>query len=229
MNKVIKGVDDINEWYVYDDKIVYGSLKEIPIDKISKIEHSVLRTADYAMFNVVVDGKTQCLKYAFNRLDGTSSNEVAEMDEVEEYIMAHSTAFMEREKKNKQKKKISVVLLVVSILAFLLAIFISKGLLGAVGIIGGIVGFFGMATNSKDVSRKQSAAKNPKENWNLHGAKALTPADLANMSSSTTAPKEKDASVVGRAIVGGAVAGPVGAVVGAISAVDKNNRNSKKE
>lgn len=37
----------------------------------------------------------------------------------------------------------------------------------------------------------------------------------------------KDASVVGRAIVGGVVAGPVGAVVGALSAVDKNNRSKK--
>lgn len=36
------------------------------------------------------------------------------------------------------------------------------------------------------------------------------------------------ASVIGRAVVGGVVAGPAGAVVGALSAVDKNNENSKK-
>jgi len=43
--------------------------------------------------------------------------------------------------------------------------------------------------------------------------------------------KDKDASVVGRAVVGGILAGPAGAVVGAISAADKNakkNNNDKK-
>ena len=39
---------------------------------------------------------------------------------------------------------------------------------------------------------------------------------------------EKPASVVKRAAAGGIIAGPVGAVVGAISAVDKNNREKKK-
>ena len=37
----------------------------------------------------------------------------------------------------------------------------------------------------------------------------------------------KKASVIGRSVVGGIVAGPLGAVVGAISAADKNNRNKK--
>ena len=37
----------------------------------------------------------------------------------------------------------------------------------------------------------------------------------------------KDASVIGRAVAGGVIAGPVGAVVGAISAVDANNRKKK--
>ena len=37
-------------------------------------------------------------------------------------------------------------------------------------------------------------------------------------------PKEKDASVIGRGIVGGLVAGPAGAVVGALSAIDKNKK-----
>ena len=39
-----------------------------------------------------------------------------------------------------------------------------------------------------------------------------------------TTPSKKDASVVKRAIVGGVIAGPAGAVVGAISAADKNNK-----
>ena len=40
-------------------------------------------------------------------------------------------------------------------------------------------------------------------------------------------PKQnKGASVIGRGVVGGVVAGPAGAVVGAASAVDKNMRNS---
>lgn len=39
--------------------------------------------------------------------------------------------------------------------------------------------------------------------------------------------KEKDASVVGRAVVGGLIAGETGAVVGAISALDKNSRKNK--
>lgn len=38
----------------------------------------------------------------------------------------------------------------------------------------------------------------------------------------------KDASVVGRAVAGGIIAGPAGAVVGALSAVDKNNKNRSK-
>ena len=39
--------------------------------------------------------------------------------------------------------------------------------------------------------------------------------------------KNKDASVVGRAVAGSIIAGPVGAVVGALSAVDKNNKKNK--
>lgn len=38
---------------------------------------------------------------------------------------------------------------------------------------------------------------------------------------------EKSASVVGRAVAGQIIAGPAGAVVGALSAVDKNNKNKK--
>lgn len=50
-------------------------------------------------------------------------------------------------------------------------------------------------------------------------------ARLASSEPSKT--NKKDASVVGRAVVGGVVAGPAGAVVGALSAVDKNNRNKE--
>ena len=39
--------------------------------------------------------------------------------------------------------------------------------------------------------------------------------------------KDKDASVIGRGIAGGVIAGPAGAVVGALSAVDKNNKKKK--
>lgn len=39
--------------------------------------------------------------------------------------------------------------------------------------------------------------------------------------------EEKDASVVGRAVVGGIIAGEVGATVGALSAIDKNNKKNK--
>ncbi len=44
-----------------------------------------------------------------------------------------------------------------------------------------------------------------------------------------TSSSTKNASTIGRAVVGGAVAGPAGAVVGAVSAVDKNNRGGKKK
>ena len=40
------------------------------------------------------------------------------------------------------------------------------------------------------------------------------------------AKKNKDASVVGRAVAGGIIAGPTGAIVGALSAVDKNNKKN---
>ena len=42
-------------------------------------------------------------------------------------------------------------------------------------------------------------------------------------------PSSKDASVIGRGVVGGIAAGPVGAVVGALSAVDKNMKNANKK
>ena len=42
-----------------------------------------------------------------------------------------------------------------------------------------------------------------------------------------TTSSNKNASVVKRAIVGGVIAGPVGAIVGAASAIDNNMKNSK--
>lgn len=46
-----------------------------------------------------------------------------------------------------------------------------------------------------------------------------------NFAMSQLQPKKKDASVIGRGIIGGIVAGPAGAVVGALSAIDKNRKN----
>ena len=45
------------------------------------------------------------------------------------------------------------------------------------------------------------------------------------ISSSWKQKQEKTASVVGRAVAGGIIGGAPGAIVGAISAADKNNRN----
>lgn len=49
------------------------------------------------------------------------------------------------------------------------------------------------------------------------------------VSNTTSSEDGKEASVLGRAVIGGIIAGGAGAVVGALSAVDKNNRNSKKD
>lgn len=49
--------------------------------------------------------------------------------------------------------------------------------------------------------------------------------EAQRMYSKNKSEPKKDASVVGRAVAGGIVAGPAGAVVGALSAVDKNNKN----
>jgi len=49
----------------------------------------------------------------------------------------------------------------------------------------------------------------------------------SSISSDLPRSKEKDASVIGRAVAGAVIAGPAGAVVGALSAVDKNNKNKK--
>jgi len=52
---------------------------------------------------------------------------------------------------------------------------------------------------------------------------------LATLEAKQKAATNKDASVVGRAVAGGIIAGPAGAIVGAISAADKNNKNAQKK
>ena len=50
--------------------------------------------------------------------------------------------------------------------------------------------------------------------------------DRSRMNGVATKPSSGKASVVKHAAVGGVIAGPVGAIVGAASAIDKNNRSS---
>ena len=50
-------------------------------------------------------------------------------------------------------------------------------------------------------------------------------AGIQNGTIEISKPSAKNASVVKRAIVGGVIAGPAGAVVGAVSAADQNSRN----
>lgn len=61
--------------------------------------------------------------------------------------------------------------------------------------------------------------------WNPGGVDAAALA--AQVRSSISGPPKKDKSVIGNAAVGGLVAGPTGAVVGAIYAADKNRRKKK--
>lgn len=58
------------------------------------------------------------------------------------------------------------------------------------------------------------------------GAELLAKAAI-KQSKEPAVKKEKDASVIGRAVIGAAIAGETGAIVGALSAVDKNNKNKK--
>lgn len=73
-----------------------------------------------------------------------------------------------------------------------------------------------------------------KEAWEKRSKKEASPEELHKLVDGYTdsmkiQPKpKKDASVVGRAVAGGIIAGPAGAVVGALSAVDKNNKNKQK-
>lgn len=51
--------------------------------------------------------------------------------------------------------------------------------------------------------------------------------ELLNAKAGKVTAGKQDASVVGRAVAGGIIAGPAGAVVGAISAADKNAKNKQ--
>ena len=55
-------------------------------------------------------------------------------------------------------------------------------------------------------------------------APTYTKDEIMKMQPESKKQNNKDASVVGRAVVGGVIAGGAGAVVGALSAVDENNR-----
>ena len=55
-------------------------------------------------------------------------------------------------------------------------------------------------------------------------APTYTKDEIMKMQPESKKQNDKDASVVGRAVVGGVIAGGAGAVVGALSAVDENNR-----
>lgn len=52
-------------------------------------------------------------------------------------------------------------------------------------------------------------------------------ADLGAAARNAISGNKKDKSVIGSAAVGGLIAGPAGAVVGAIYAADKNNKDKK--
>lgn len=75
----------------------------------------------------------------------------------------------------------------------------------------------GMSAEEKEIALKKIS---------YEGADSLAKAMVKQAQEPITT-KEKDASVVGRAVVGAAIAGPTGAIVGALSAVDKNNKNNK--
>ncbi len=60
-------------------------------------------------------------------------------------------------------------------------------------------------------------------------APTFTEDEIMNIQPKSKGQNDKDASVVGRAVVGGIIAGGAGAIVGALSAVDKNNRNAKND
>lgn len=75
-----------------------------------------------------------------------------------------------------------------------------------------------------------NANKNPQNNSSYNSASNEARnriADALTSDSSPSTSKEKDASVIGRAVAGQIIAGPAGAVVGALSAVDHNNKNKK--
>ncbi len=73
-------------------------------------------------------------------------------------------------------------------------------------------------TNSKDLYISPEASREIDRRVNT--------TNLLNQYSPQTT-KKKDASVIGRGVAGALIAGPAGAIVGALSAVDKNNKKKK--
>ena len=77
--------------------------------------------------------------------------------------------------------------------------------------------------DSKMPNNEKATARNNKSYGNME----MFANGVIKQSDNFDTKKEKDASVVGRAVAGAVIAGPTGAIVGALSAVDKNNRNKK--
>ena len=78
--------------------------------------------------------------------------------------------------------------------------------------------------------KKQREEKEAKNRSEYYSARRNQVADaLTSEPFSVPTLPPKDASVVGRPVVGGIIAGPVGAAVGALSAADNNNKNRSKK
>lgn len=112
--------------------------------------------------------------------------------------------------------KIFLAVLIIAPILLVLSLVSSSGWMMVAGIIAGIVGLFGFFSTSP----KESVSHSEKE----AREDAYTAKMLADMEREKQK-QNKEASVIGRAVVGGVIAGPTGAVVGAISAVDKNMQN----
>lgn len=80
-----------------------------------------------------------------------------------------------------------------------------------------------MKEGEKEFQRKKEQEKAFNEAAKALGVNNVSPNNI------NTVPKEKNASVVGRAVAGGIIAGGAGAVVGAISALDKNQKNNSSK
>ena len=108
---------------------------------------------------------------------------------------------------------IGFVLLLISIFTFSLSPFVWGAMLMISGISFGKVGDRNSTGSSSVDITKMSSAEQAKFISELTKDK----------------PKNERASVVGRAVVGGVIAGGAGAVVGALSAIDENNRKRSEK
>jgi hypothetical protein len=95
------------------------------------------------------------------------------------------------------------------------------------------LGFIFKSKETKCLKERQQAAKyqlaqvqNELARISTAAAKVEHTGPVYYPSSHRTSPTpyQKDKSVIGSAVVGGIIAGPAGAVVGALHAVDKNNK-----